>query len=79
MSKRVTIKIPEPLYLRLRKIIEGTGFASVTEFIVYVLRDLAAAHDKTGGAEGSGEVAAEPSEAEMQVIIKRLKALGYID
>jgi hypothetical protein len=72
MTKRVTIKIPEPLYQRLRTIIEGTGFASVTEFVVYVLRDLAAAHD----AQDTG---AEPSEAEMRVIIERLKNLGYLD
>lgn len=72
MTKRVTIKIPEPLYQRLRKIIEDTGFASVTEFIVYVLRDLAAAHD-------SHEPAAEPTDAELKVIVERLRSLGYID
>ena len=36
----VTLKIPRPLYERLRQVIEGTGFHSVTEFSVYVLRDL---------------------------------------
>ena len=36
----VTLKIPRPLYERLRQVIEGTGFHSVTEFCVYVLRDL---------------------------------------
>jgi len=72
MPSRVTIKIPEPLYMRLKRIIEGTGFSSVTEFVVYVLRDLAAAHDARGGS-------AEPTEAEMRVIIERLKALGYLD
>jgi hypothetical protein len=73
MTKRVTIKIPEPLYQRLKTIIEGTGFASVTEFVVYVLRDLAAAHDAHDAAAG------EPTEAELRVIIARLKSLGYID
>jgi len=37
----VTLKIPRPLYDRLQKVIEGTGFRSVTEFVLYVLRDLA--------------------------------------
>jgi metal-responsive CopG/Arc/MetJ family transcriptional regulator len=69
--KRVTIKIPEPLYLRLKTIIEGTGFSSVTEFVVYVLRDLAA-HD------GRDNVS-QPSEAELQVIVERLRSLGYLD
>ncbi len=71
MTKRVTLKIPEPLYQRLRKIIEGTGFSSVTEFVVYVLRDLAAAHDAHGEAE--------LSEGELRKIIERLRQLGYLD
>ena len=33
----VTLKIPRPLYNRLRQLIEGTGFRSVTEFAIYVL------------------------------------------
>jgi hypothetical protein len=43
MSKveTVTLKIPRPLYERLQVVIEGTGFRSVTEFVLYVLRDLA--------------------------------------
>jgi Arc/MetJ-type ribon-helix-helix transcriptional regulator len=36
----VTLKIPRPLYERLQHVIEGTGFRSVTEFVLYVLRDL---------------------------------------
>ena len=37
----VTLKIPRPLYERLAHLIEGTGFRSVTEFVLFVLRDLA--------------------------------------
>jgi hypothetical protein len=37
----VTLKIPRPLYDRLGLLIEGTGFRSVTEFVLFVLRDLA--------------------------------------
>ena len=44
-SDKVTLKIPRPLYDKLAQIIEGTGYSSVTEFAVYVLRDLAATHD----------------------------------
>ena len=40
-SDMVTLKIPRPLYERLRQLIAGTGFRSVTEFAIYVLRDLA--------------------------------------
>lgn len=72
MPSRVTLKIPEPLYLRLKKIIEGTGFSSVTEFAVYVLRDLASAHDAR--PEDS-----ELTDAELKQIVHRLRNLGYLD
>ncbi len=33
-----TISIPAPLYQDVKKAIEGTGFRSATEFMVYVTR-----------------------------------------
>jgi hypothetical protein len=33
-----TISIPQPLYEDIKKAIEGTGFRSPTEFLVYVTR-----------------------------------------
>ena len=67
----VTLKIPRPLYERLAKVIEGTGFRSVTEFAVYVLRDLVAAHELgSGGTELSG--------SELEAVQGRLRALGYL-
>lgn len=71
MTKRVTLKIPAPLYERLKQIIEGTGFSSVTEFVVYVLRDLAAASE----SHADGKL----SEGELRQIVERLRNLGYID
>jgi Arc/MetJ-type ribon-helix-helix transcriptional regulator len=67
---KVTIKIPRPLYENLGKIIDGGGFNSVTDFIVYVLRDLIS----------SKSVKREPSltKEEMEMIKKRLKSLGYL-
>jgi len=67
---KVTIKIPRPLYDSLGDIIEGSGFNSVTEFIVYVLRDLLS----------SRTVQKEPSlsKKEIEMIRKRLKSLGYL-
>jgi hypothetical protein len=67
----VTLKIPRPLYERLAKVIEGTGFHSVTEFSVYVLRDLVAAHHTDEGEEMSHE--------EVSAVRRRLRALGYLD
>lgn len=69
MSKdKVTLKIPRPLYDKLKKIIEESGFSSVNEFIVYVLRDLVAS-----GTEDKDELTKE----EMEAIKKRLQNLGY--
>jgi metal-responsive CopG/Arc/MetJ family transcriptional regulator len=67
---KVTIKIPRPLYENLSQIIEGSGFNSVTEFIVYILRDLVS----------SRSVEKEPSlsKSEIELIKKRLKSLGYL-
>lgn len=36
--KYTTISIPQPLYHEVKKAIEGTGFRSPTEFMVYVTR-----------------------------------------
>ena len=67
---KVTIKIPRPLYQNLSQIIKGSGFNSVTEFIVYILRDLVS----------SRSVKKEPSlsKSEIELIKKRLKSLGYL-
>lgn len=37
-SKYTTISIPQPLYHEVKKAIEGSGFRSPTEFLVYVTR-----------------------------------------
>lgn len=37
-AKYTTISIPQPLYIEIKKAIEGTGFRSPTEFLVYVTR-----------------------------------------
>ncbi len=85
MNKRegvdhVTLKIPRPLYDRLKQVIQGSGFHSVTEFAVYVLRDLVSHHEAgrtAPAAPGDDEV--DPlSPAEIEAIRKRLESLGYL-
>jgi len=68
----VTLKIPPELYDNLAGLIEGTGFRSVTEFAVYVLRDVAAGGKLVKDAPGY-------SRDEMRTIHERLRALGYIE
>ncbi len=70
MEPRVTLKIPRPLYDRLAVLIEGSGFASVTEFVVYVLRDIV--------SHQQGEVDGTLSSKEVEAIRKRLKTMGYL-
>lgn len=69
-ADRVTLKIPRPLYLKLRQVIQGTGFRSVNEFVVHVLRDLVA-------ERGSEPSALTPEE--IAAIRRRLRKLGYLD
>lgn len=71
-ARTVTLKIPAELFANLSKLIEGTGFRSVTEFAIHVLRDVAAGgklSEKTPGL----------TDAEVEQVRKRLAALGYIE
>lgn len=70
MRDKVTIKIPKELYRKLQEMIEGTGFSSVTEFIVFVMRSLAA----TGRIEEADKL----TEEEVRAIRERLQRLGYL-
>jgi Arc/MetJ-type ribon-helix-helix transcriptional regulator len=67
---KVTIKIPKPLYNNLREVIRDTGFSSVTEFVVYVLRDIASTRSSGRDEPLTGQ--------EIELIRKRLKSLGYL-
>ncbi len=70
MKDKVTIKIPRELYNKLQEMIEETGFSSVTEFIVFVLRTLAM----------SGRIKEQDTltDDEVKAVKERLKKLGYL-
>ena len=70
MEPKVTIKIPRELYRKLKNMTEGTGFSSVTEFIVFVMRSVAS----TGDLKEHDQLTAE----EVRSIRGRLKRLGYL-
>ncbi len=81
----VTLKIPRPLYEQLKQVIQGSGFHSVTEFAVYVLRDLVSHHGRTGrGPVAPVQVEGVPvdvdplSPEEIEAIRQRLQSLGYL-
>ena len=71
MGNKVTIKIPEVIYKRIKSLIEGSGFNSPTDFIVYVLRDLV----------GEKEIIKDKEELtpdELHAIKRKLRNLGYL-
>ncbi len=75
---KVTVKIPRPLYRKIQQVVDGSGFNSPTDFIVFVLRDLmgdtpAAKADPTPGVD-----AKEFSQAELDDIRRKLENLGYL-
>ena len=70
MESKVTIKIPRELYQKLRAMVSGTGFSSVSEFIIFVMRSLASG----GELGGEDRFTAE----EIRAIRDRLRKLGYL-
>lgn len=76
-ESKVTIKIPRPLYRRLQAIIDGTGFDSVTDFVVYVLRDIAAAKGLEQGSEPESADSGRLTAKEIEKVRQRLRSLGY--
>lgn len=68
---KVTIKIPRPLYDKIAAAIDGAGYDSVTDFVVYVLRDIVSTH-----AESDPD---QPyTEQDLQRVKERLRSLGYL-
>ncbi len=74
MSDKVTLKIPRQLYNRLQEIISESGFNSVTEFVVDVMRDLATAE----GMEDRERDTLDLTREEVEAIKKKLKKFGYL-
>jgi Arc/MetJ-type ribon-helix-helix transcriptional regulator len=67
-----TVSIPESLFRRIEKLIEGSGFKSVSEFVTFVLRQVVADMEAEK-LRGEGL-----TEEERKAIIERLKRLGYL-
>ena len=69
-DNKVTIKIPRPLYNNLKLLIEDSGFNSVNDFIVYILRDIV--------SNSKIDTAAQLSKEEIETLKERLRNLGYL-
>ena len=71
-AKYTTVSIPVTLYERIKRLIEGTGFTSVSQFVTYVLREVVAEMEEE-------KLRSEAvTEEEKRAIIERLKRLGYL-
>jgi len=68
-SRYTTISIPVQLNEKMKKKIEGTGFNSVSSFVIYVLRQL---------VSGSPENAKGFTKEDEKKVRDRLKRLGYL-
>lgn len=69
-ESKVTIKIPRKLYSNLQAVTKNSGFNSVTDFIVYCLRDIAYA----AKAKDDPRL----SHKDIEAVKERLKKLGYL-
>jgi hypothetical protein len=67
---KVTLKIPKPLYDHIKTLIADSGFNSVTDFVVFVLRDIV--------YEGQREHGSQFTPEELEQIKRKLKSLGYL-
>lgn len=81
-ESKVTVKIPRPLYRKIQLVVEGSGFSSPTDFIVFVLRDLmgdtpAAKVDPEAGLVPEAD-ARELTQAELDDVRRKLENLGYL-
>lgn len=79
---KVTVKIPRPLYRKIQQVVEGSGFSSPTDFIVFVLRDLmgdapAGKVDPESDASPTAEQR-EFTQAELDDVRRKLENLGYL-
>ena len=73
-ESKVTVKIPRPLYRKIQQVVDGSGFNSPTDFIVYVLRDLMG-EAETSSASASAQ---QSSEEELEELKRKLRNLGYL-
>ena len=74
-ESKVTVKIPRPLFLKIQAVVDGSGFNSPTDFIVYVLRDLMGeAEEQRPTPTATPEYTAE----ELEEVKRKLKNLGYL-
>ena len=69
--KFTTVSIPVPLYEKIKRMIEGTGFTSVSDYVTFILREILASIEE----ELKDKAFSKENEERIK---RRLKALGYL-
>jgi Arc/MetJ-type ribon-helix-helix transcriptional regulator len=84
-ADKVTLKIPRPMYEHLKQTIVGSGFGSVNEFVVYILRELTSSGPAKEATPAKGAPASKQqtdasglTREEVEIIKQRLRNLGYL-
>ncbi|MFX1408995.1 MAG: CopG family transcriptional regulator [Promethearchaeota archaeon] len=68
-----TVSIPKPLVEKIKERMKGTGFASVSSYVTYVLRQVLSSIEEE---ERSKQAFTKEEEERVK---QRLRDLGYID
>ncbi len=71
-NKNITISLPEELEEKLKNKIKETDFDSVSDYLIYILKQVLEKETESSRKEQSY------SEEEEQAVKRRLKELGYI-
>ena len=69
--KYTTVSIPVSLYERIKNVMEGTGFKSVSDYVTYILREVVSMHERE-------RMASPFSKEDVERIKEKLRALGYL-
>jgi Arc/MetJ-type ribon-helix-helix transcriptional regulator len=68
-GKYTTVSIPTELADKAREHIKGTGFKNLSDYVTFILREIAASKRDWDGAKDKDD---------KDKVIEKLKALGYI-
>ncbi len=77
-ESKVTVKIPRPLYRKIQQVVDGSGFNSPTDFIVFVLRDLMGDTPSVQVAPTEGLAGSDFTQEELDDVKRKLENLGYL-
>lgn len=67
-AKFTTVSIPKPLANKMKKLIEKTGFTSLSSFVEYILREIASENGKN----------TDKTKNEAENVEDKLRRLGYL-